>query len=220
MAFIISSVGGQHPSMNTTILFHRLCVVGGLSLVLLAGCDPKDSSLGDLPESATGMASEDMSGSDSYSTGSSEASLVGAPCEVSEPIEAALLEYDQSGSCGGGYCLFADVVSPSIRTCDSADGCSSDEGDEKFYCDLEAGRCKLDPDFVAERSMCSQNCETADDCIGADGTACEGGFSCEPIASLGELCCQNVCVCNDNLDTAAADDLRYSCENGLLPHCT
>lgn len=101
-----------------------------------------------------------------------------------------------------------------LEDCTSDDMCGGSDGE--FYCDLEAGRCALTPSFIAARSMCTQTCETAADCVGVEGTPCESGFSCEPIASLGELCCQPVCVCNDDLDVIGAEELRYDCENGYL----
>lgn len=200
-------------------LLHRLCFAGGLSVVLLCGCDPKESSLGELPESETesdtDLDSEDMSDSDS--TSSEEVSVVGLQCDLSQQAQGSLLEDDQSNTCNGGYCLYADTFQAPIQTCESDEGCGSEDG--RLYCDPESGECALNPDFAAARSMCSQNCETADDCIGADGTACEGGFSCAPIASLGSLCCQSVCVCNEDLDTAAADELRQECEQSTVAGC-
>lgn len=207
--------------MNAMTLLHRLCFAGGLSLVLLSGCDPQESSLGDLPEteSESGLDSEETSDSDptdSNETGSVEGSVVGQPCEPTQAPFSVLLEELPSEACGGGYCLYANAELPPASECTSDEVCG---GTGNFYCDPATGQCALNPAFVAARSMCTQLCETADDCIGAEGTTCEGGFSCEPLASLGALCCQSVCVCNDDLDVPSAGDLRESCERATTAGC-
>lgn len=150
------------------------------------------------------------------STGA-DGSVVGLQCELSQNPSAVLLEEEPSDACGGGYCLFAYDFQPPSIACQSDDECGGEDG--SFYCDPDSGACALNPEFIADRSMCTQACETTDDCAGADGTACEGGFSCRPVASLGSLCCQSMCVCNDDLNFTAAEDLRESCEQGLIPEC-
>ncbi len=206
--------------MNTVTLLHRLCFAGGVSLVLLVGCDPEESSLGDLPETESGLDSEDTSDSSptaSDETGLVEGSVVGQPCELSQAPLTVLLEEAPSEACGGGYCLYADTEEAPAGPCSTNEDCTESTAD--FYCDPATNQCRLDPAFVADRSMCTQQCDTADDCVGAEGTTCEGGFSCEPIASLGALCCQSVCVCNDDLDVTNSQELRESCEQNAVSGC-
>ncbi|MGH1345830.1 MAG: hypothetical protein ACRBN8_29975 [Nannocystales bacterium] len=206
----------------------RLSLAGGLSLMLLAACDPKDSSLGDLPQSETELDSEDMPASDptdSDDTGS-EASVVGQPCELGQAPLSAMLEEVPSEACGGGYCLYAENDVAPFGPCSTDEDCAESpesgknpESTPDFYCDAATDQCKLDPAFVADRSMCTQQCDTVTDCVGADGTTCEGGFSCAPVSSLGALCCQNVCVCNDDLDFTSSEELRAACDENAVAGC-
>lgn len=220
-ALIIRSASGQDLYVNTMTLLHRLCFAGGLSVVLLVGCDPKESSLGDLPETESGLDSQETSDSsttDSDETDSVESSVVGQPCEMSQTPLTVQLEEAPSEACGGGYCLYANPELPPLSACSVDGDCGG--SDDQFYCDPATDLCVLNPGFVVARSMCTLRCETADDCVDADdGTTCEGGFSCEPLASLGSQCCQSVCVCNDDLDVVAADELRRSCETNTTTGC-
>jgi hypothetical protein len=214
-AIIISRPGGQYESMNTTNRYRRLWMIGALGLLVAGGCDPKESSLGDFPDEESSETNDMNEGSGSEDSGEVESNVVGEPCELSNlDIESVFLDAAFNEVCGeGNYCLYAPEEAAPFRDCTTDEQCG---GDGEFHCDPEEGRCALDPAFIEERSMCTQSCETAADCVGVDGTECEGGFSCEPIASLGSLCCQPVCVCNDDLSFTAAEDLRRQCEDGSL----
>ncbi len=213
---IIFDRRGQEGSMNTTNRFRMLWISSALGLTLASGCDdPKESSLGDLPAAdASDMTGpEEPSGSED--SGDVSGNVVGEACDLSNlDIESVFLDLEPNDVCGqGNYCLYAPEEAAPSEDCTDDEQCG---GNGEFYCDLEEGRCALDPAFIEERSMCTQTCDTAADCVGVDGTACESGFSCEPIASLGSLCCQPVCVCNDDLNVAAAEALRQGCEDGTI----
>ncbi len=221
---------------------HRL--VGACTLVLLlVGCDKEDSSLGDLPESTSastsGSESDSETGAVSTTSGSEsdsetgavsptestgvdtvptqEDSNIGAPCELRSTPETYVVEPIANESCGEGYCLYADpVVAGFDESCEEDGDC---EGVELgIVCDPQSNRCVLDPAHVAERSMCTGVCEQDSDCVGVDGTACEGGFTCGPVASLGSLCCQKLCICNDDYDVTYAE-LENECAQGLPQQC-
>ena len=198
-----------------------------LGLFMLGGCAIKESSLGDLPESdgtAGEMASSSGTSPDDWDThtvtgvptdGTGALGGVGANCELSFHPESRLLELD-SPDCASGMCLYPDEeTAPWPRQdCEHDDDC----GDQPHvWCDPTTNQCALDPTWVDERSMCTAFCETADDCVGVEGTSCEGGFTCGPMASLGPACCRKVCICNDS--TPFFDTLLEQCEAGTQPGC-
>lgn len=53
----------------------------------------------------------------------------------------------------------------------------------------------------------------------AENTKCETGLKCAAIQSFGDLCCQKLCVCADELDDAASKDLEETCEAGTQAGC-
>lgn len=184
-------------SVTTSLLF----------LCMLVGCDSPKSSLGELPE--------EMSSSETNEPPPAS-SEVGAPCQLSFLPEARLLDLGNPG-CGSGMCLFADsIFTDSQQSCTEAEDCIG--FGEGVICS-EAGLCQLDPDLVATRSMCTETCVEDADCVGVEGTACEGGFACVPIAALGPACCQPVCACRDGLDLADAQVLADQCAEGTAPGC-
>jgi hypothetical protein len=44
-------------------------------------------------------------------------------------------------------------------------------------------------------STCTAACNTDEDCVAADRTACPGGFACAPAVATGPYRCQKLCVC-------------------------
>ena len=67
--------------------------------------------------------------------------------------------------------------------------------------------------------MCTETCTEDLDCEGVDGTACETGFACVPVAQLGPSCCQPTCICRDDLDVERSNTLAQQCEMGLAGGC-
>jgi hypothetical protein len=189
----------------------------GLPLVLalaVSGCDTKESSLGGLPPEGSGSTASEL---DDGGAASSDGSglPVGAACELSFMPEATLLDLGNA-SCPSGMCLFAsEVRTQSDASCAGAEDC---EGFELGAICSPEGMCGLDPEFVAARSMCTDFCETDADCVPAEGTSCAGGFTCGPVASIGDACCQNVCICNDDYNPEL-QDLEWSCEGGTTEGC-
>ena len=208
-----------------------------LVLCMLAGCDDPKSSLGELPGtsgSETAHATEASVGDTIVTstpleetagdpttvgasvpvTGEVDTNDVGAPCETAYFPQALLVE-EGNDECASGICIFSTLEPVgSNRSCTTAEEC----GVEHAICN-EAGLCQLDPAYVAERSMCTEACTDDADCVGVDGTTCETGFACTPVAQLGASCCQPLCVCRDDLDVEAANTLAQKCEAGTAEGC-
>jgi hypothetical protein len=117
-------------------------------------------------------------------------------------------------ACDQLLCVFAEAIDPPEDSCVSDADCNEDE---RFTCVEQ--RCKLATEYVLERSMCSAECSSDDDCDAQGDTACHTGFACTPLLSLGEHCCEKVCVCKDELDAASLDTLEQQCEAGTAVGC-
>jgi hypothetical protein len=160
---------------------------------------------------------------------------VGAPCNHGdvEPPESKLVTFPAL-SCNELLCVYADIAEPPADPCDRGDHTScnaSSPGVERFECvtagDANTGVCKLKIGYVLERSMCSKKCSSDADCkddgptkkVVVEGTKCETGFSCAKIQSLGQFCCESLCVCNDDLAVQDAKDLAAECLAGDVDQC-
>jgi hypothetical protein len=149
---------------------------------------------------------------------------VGAPCNHGS-VEAptSKLVTFPALSCSDLLCVYGEEQTVPPDACTTDENCNSAASttDHVFECVNSA--CKLSLDYVLERSMCSKTCDTNEDCnnsslsnrptVDDDETACELGFSCTVLQSLGQFCCQKLCVCNDDLDTL--DDLAADCEPNI-----
>lgn len=64
--------------------------------------------------------------------------------------------------------------------------------------------------------LCTAACATDDDCAGVAETPCRTGFACgvPPGASVGDFCCQKLCVCKDYvaLDATGHLDTPLACD--------
>lgn len=143
---------------------------------------------------------------------------VGAPCNHGQldPPTTATVTFPAL-ACDQLLCVYAEDDEPPQDPCEAHAECNPDGGD-RFRC--EQGSCVLASTRVLERSMCSQTCESDVDCAGgAANTACESGFACARIQSFGELCCEKLCVCRDDLDVAGIAQRDEQCENGTLMGC-
>ena len=145
---------------------------------------------------------------------------VGAPCQhaggdtPSDPlISFPALACDQL------MCVFGeDEETPSDPCADDADCVQQAGGVDTFEC--VSGRCAVKAEHVLERSMCSMKCDSDSDCEGgSEDTHCATGFACAPLMSLGDFCCQKVCVCRDDLATAQAQDLEDACAANDVSGC-
>ena len=188
-------------------------------VVMLLGCDSPKSSLGELPGStgsSEGGGSETAEATSSISvSGAGPSDDVGAPCELGGVPESRLLELDNS-DCSSGLCLYVDtVMADAQQSCSESSDCSG-FGSGVICVD---GQCQLDPAHVAEASMCTAECSDDAECVGSDGTACESGFACVPVTSLGSTCCQKLCACRVQLDVAAAAELAAACADGTQEGC-
>ena len=47
--------------------------------------------------------------------------------------------------------------------------------------------------------LCSDFCDSSDDCDREASSPCQTGFSCEIASTVGPFCCQKMCICNDFL---------------------
>ena len=147
-----------------------------------------------------------------------QTSDVGAPCNhgVIESPTTPTVTFPAL-ACDQLTCLYADNRDPPAEPCESHADCDLG-GTGRFRC--EAGACTVASTYVLERSMCTQSCESDDDCAGGDpGTACETGFACARIQSLGPFCCEKLCVCRDDLDVAGAAQRDVECAASTLRGC-
>ena len=133
-------------------------------------------------------------------------------------------------SCNDLLCVYADEEEPPAANCNEDQTCNMvDPSVNRFECvipeGMTAGNCRLRIDYVLERSMCSKRCGNNDDCknggVGkkfvVDDTECQTGFECARIQSLGEFCCEKLCVCRDDL--GATMDLDNKCSAGTQEGC-
>ncbi len=144
---------------------------------------------------------------------------VGAPCNhgTVEAPSSKLVTFPAL-SCSDLLCVYGEEKTVPETPCSADSDCNEIANEAIFECVNNS--CKLSLDYVLERSMCSKTCESDADCnnsslsnrpaVDDDETACATGFSCTVLQSLGQFCCQRLCVCNDDLDTL--DDLADKCE--------
>jgi len=144
---------------------------------------------------------------------------VGAPCQhAGGDVPTEPLISFPALACDQLLCVFGESYNAPADPCETDADCETLSGTRDFLCD--DGHCVVAAQTVLQRSMCSATCESDADCADAsDGTRCDTGFSCAPLMSLGDFCCQKVCVCRDGLDVAAAEDLEAACAEGDVPGC-
>ncbi len=144
---------------------------------------------------------------------------VGAPCnhgQLSPPREPVITF--PALACDQLLCVYGEDVDPPAGACEQDIDCALEGATETFAC--VEGTCRLRPKHVLERSMCSRYCSSDADCAStAKGTACETGFACAPLMSLGDQCCEKVCTCRDDLDVERASKLAKACAEGTAPGC-
>lgn len=144
---------------------------------------------------------------------------VGSPCNHG----AAFVPQSQTITfpaltCDHLLCVYAEDTEPPAEPCGSDADCNAAGTDASFVC--AEGSCELDQRHVMARSMCSQTCEVDADCEGGDpDTTCSSGFACARIQALGDHCCEKLCVCRDDLDTAAASVLEAECSADAARGC-
>jgi hypothetical protein len=144
---------------------------------------------------------------------------VGAPCNhgALEPPRTPTVTFPAL-SCDQLLCVYASSDEPPVTPCGSAADCNAIGAPDRFEC-LD-GACEVAATHVLSRSMCSRRCDSDADCEGGDlGTACETGFRCARIQSLGDLCCEKLCVCRDDLDEISAVMREDACATGRLEGC-
>jgi hypothetical protein len=143
---------------------------------------------------------------------------VGAPCshgQIESPTTPTVTF--PALACDQLVCVYADDDEPPVDPCESHADCNPGGGD-RFRCD--GGECLVSSTYVLDRSMCSLQCEADAECAGGDpGTACESGFACARIQSVGAFCCEKLCVCKDDLDVAAAAERDELCASGEMTGC-
>lgn len=47
------------------------------------------------------------------------------------------------------------------------------------------------------KGLCSNFCESSDDCERVSESPCKSGFTCGIATEVGDICCQKVCICKD-----------------------
>ncbi len=160
---------------------------------------------------------------------------VGAPCNHGriEPPESKLVTFPAL-SCDELLCVYADETEPPAGNCtvgtQGDQSCNeADPSTNRFECvqSGDSGVCRLRNQYVLERSMCSKKCSSDADCQSAgitqqvvvDDTSCASGFTCARIQTLGEFCCEKLCVCKDDLNTAVAEEIEVACSTSMQEGC-
>ncbi len=151
---------------------------------------------------------------------------VGAPCNHGdvEPPQAETVTFPAL-SCNDLLCVYADTNKPEVEACVDDAQCNEGQDQPRFEC--SSGQCRLNLNYVLERSMCSKSCEVDGDCqdggitdrVLAPETNCNGTFKCVVIQKLGEFCCRPLCVCTDDLNEAVTDELEQECMQGGAAAC-
>ena len=145
---------------------------------------------------------------------------VGAPCVHGPIVPTEPAVTFPALACNDLLCVYADKEDPDPDPCTSHEECNLNTapGEQKFVC--ENGSCRLDQRYVLSRSMCSKKCSSDSDCDNGDkGTECQTGFACARIQSLGEFCCEKLCVCRDDLAEATSNQLDEACAAGEVDGC-
>jgi hypothetical protein len=161
---------------------------------------------------------------------------VGAPCNhaTTSPPQSRLVTFPAL-SCDDLLCVYGESQTVPTTACTVDEDCNSgDPIKQPFECfspgDGGANFCRLSLEYVLERSMCSKRCDSDADCENsgitsdkkpvAKETKCETGFRCVRIQSIGEFCCQKLCVCDDDLgDTSELDTDCGEPVNGVYAFC-
>lgn len=160
---------------------------------------------------------------------------VGAPCNHGQvqPPESKLVTFPAL-SCNELLCIYADVAEAPDDACTVGDDTvcnATDPGKDRFECvataDGNSGVCKLKIEYVLERSMCSKKCSSDSDCkdggptkkVVVENTKCQTGFACAKIQTLGQFCCESLCVCKDDLDVTTATDIGTACMANTQEGC-
>lgn len=158
---------------------------------------------------------------------------VGAPCNHGdvEPPESKLVTFPAL-TCNDLLCVYADEDEPPGMDCtpggSQCNDVSPNPAANKFECVPKrsgGGKCQLRMDYVLSRSMCSKKCDSDSDCKDggptqrnlAKETSCSGKFKCARIQTLGEFCCQKMCVCEDDLGVTT--DIDMKCANLTQEGC-
>lgn len=182
-----------------------------LSSLLLGGCVLQPEVLGEgLSTDSAGVTAATQSTisagaplTTSDTTGAPEPGDYGAPCElvgVADPVQTKAVSLQPD--CAGDVCVFMfdDLPPP----------CSDDSDCADPWPTCGDGHCVLDPGFVAESTVCTQTCEEDADCPPIPG--CESGAACAPVTGYGPLCCEKICLCQDDFNVGTVHDLESMCQ--------
>lgn len=60
--------------------------------------------------------------------------------------------------------------------------------------------------------LCTDTCQTDDDCIRVPESPCKSGFTCGYPIQVGPLCCEKLCVCRDYLVAPDDTSLPLACD--------
>ncbi|MEM6291800.1 MAG: hypothetical protein AAGA54_11060 [Myxococcota bacterium] len=145
---------------------------------------------------------------------------VGAPCQhAGGDLPAEPLISFPALACDQLLCVFGETLEPPEGSCSSDADCVTLAGGDDAYVCVES-RCQVGAQAVLERSMCSTTCESDLDCAAFDDdTRCANGFMCAPLMTLGDFCCESVCVCRDDVATGEAETLAAKCAASDVPGC-
>ena len=139
---------------------------------------------------------------------------LGQPCDPSAApgvMGSSVLVASSDASCGGqAACVFP--VELGEEPCTSPRDCMPDGT-------CQSGTCVPTAALLDSRSMCATSCEISADCEPMEDTECEGGFTCTRVATVGPDCCTKQCVCVDDVDFVASEEIQMACVAGVQPGC-
>jgi hypothetical protein len=160
-----------------------------------------------------GSTSDTGEGSDT-GTGAPASPILGAPCDHGGDLGFdGDFHVSRDEGCADGICSY--VVSPRPQDCVVDADCGAYPEPGAYVC--VAGECVTSEAYRRERSMCSQTCETDQDCLPVDlSTTCAVGLACV-IASPD--CCEKLCLCLDDLSHGGIDEATNACAADMNADC-
>ncbi len=197
---------------------HARCFL--LALVTAVACDPVKLGEQHLEgESSSAADDATVTGDTTPAEGG-----LGAPCDHGRPesyVPESKLVTFPALDCAGMLCAYVDISEPPDDACSNDAECNAaDPATGRFTCDVPTATCRIAHEYFAARSMCSQFCESDDECMQDGATECATGFTCVPLSSIGDAACRPMCACRDDLDFVSSQALVEECSSGESPGCT
>lgn len=147
----------------------------------------------------------EATGGDSGATTDWSGGVYGSYCELLDPPYTLLSPVvSPQPLCDGDICV---LVKDAPFACFGDAECVEEKG-AGSQCD-DDGWCTETAEFLAANTRCTQTCESLADCPPIPG--CTAGITCGPAITIGPLCCQKMCLCNDHLYIPTVTSNEQSC---------